>query len=87
MIFHVLHIAENSINLIYYEILNKILQHIKLLKLSFIKLCFKKKSFVIFIYNSNIIKEFYNKTQLIILYMHLKLIMNKILKDFHNELK
>ena len=87
MIFHISHVTENSINSIYYEILNKTLQHVKLLKLSFTKLCFKKKNFVIFIHNLNIIKKLYNKTQLIITYMHLKLIINKIFKDSHNELK
>ena len=62
MIFYVSHVVKNSVNLIYYEILNKILQYVKLLKLSFVKFYFKKKSFIILIYNLNIVKEFCNKT-------------------------
>ena len=61
MIFHISHIIKNDVNLIYYEILNKILQHIELSKLSSVKLCFKKENFIIFIYNLNIIKKLYNK--------------------------
>ena len=44
MIFYVLHVAENNVNLIYHEISDKILQHVKLSKLLFVKLCFKKKT-------------------------------------------
>ena len=62
MIFHVSHVAESNINLTHYDILNKILQHVELFKLSFIKLCFKKKNFVIFIHNLNIAESLYNET-------------------------
>ena len=87
MIFYVLYVAESSINSTHYNISDEILQYVKLFKLSSVKLCFKKESSVIFICNLNIVENFYNETQLIVTHMHLKLIMNKILKDFHNELK
>ena len=87
MIFYISHVIKNSINLTHHDISNEILQHVELFKLSFIKFCLKKESSIIFIYNLNIAENFYNKTQLIITHMHLKLIMNKIFKNFYNELK
>ena len=62
MIFYVSHVIKNSANSIYHEISDETLQHIELLKLSFTKLYFKKKTFIIFICNLNIVKELYNKT-------------------------
>ena len=62
MIFYISHVIKNDVNSIHYKILNKILQHIELLKLSFIKFYFKKKNFVILIYNLNITEELCNKT-------------------------
>ena len=87
MIFHVLHVIKSDANLTHHDILNIILQYIELSELSSAKLYFKKRNSVILIHNLNIIESFYNKTQLIVIYMHSKLIMNEILENSHNELK